>query len=368
MPILPQLKEHVVDAAEVHLRSSPSAPAADDRHNGPASKARWESFWRLPAGVFAAAASLLVVAGVVAVIIVQAPHIGHNPGTGGARPGGGARGRSQQTDAQGAITPAASINQAVIDVLMPISGAAWDSGLSAVQDFTAALRTTIVNRCLAAMQLPKAPQSLALPLAGTDLLPDLTALRVRGQFDVLLHTTTGPSARMSSTERAAYTRAVTRCSAQVPEQTPSRLLVARTGGLRAVRRATNRLNIEWINIVTAVIDSSRQVDRANHASARCSRTTPFPAQNYQDALTEISNAFGPYYQEHQDANGDAVNRRAAAVFLRCFGPAITAVQRELAARRPAFLAHNSGAVRAIQREAASEVTTLETKYGVQFGR
>jgi hypothetical protein len=271
------------------------------------------------------------------------------------------------SDAARAIQPDSNINQAVLDVLVPTSGAALDSGTSAAGDFTAALRAKIVDRCLAADGLPASPNSSLPTLVGFDLLPDLTAIRVRGQFDVPVHAPPNPTAGMSSSERAAYRRALTRCAALVPTLTPEKLLVARDFDRAAYRRDANRINGQWMNIVSEIVDHSPQVRRANRAAAACSRGTEFPAQSYLDAENVIASAMQPYYMSHQDTHGQAVNRRGAAVFLRCFGPAIETVQRDLAARRVGFLARNARALHALQQAAARQVAKLEADYGLRFG-
>jgi hypothetical protein len=271
------------------------------------------------------------------------------------------------SDAGRAIAPDSNMYQAVIDVLVPTSGAALDSGTSTADDFTAALRAKIVDRCLAADGLPASPNSSFPTLVGFDLLPDLTAIRVRGQFDVLVHAPPDPTAGMSFSERAAYRRALTRCAAHVPTLTPEKLLVARDFDRAADRRDANRIEGQWMNIVSAVVDHSPRVRRANRAAAACSRGTEFPAQNYVDAENVIASAMQPYYMSHQDAQGQAVNRRGAAVFLRCFGPAIETVQRALAARRVGFLARNARALHALQQAAATQVAKLEADYGLRLG-
>lgn len=56
------------------------------------------------------------------------------------------------------------------------------------------------------------------------------------------------------------------------------------------------------------------------------------------------------------------------MYLRCFGPAIEAVQREAAVRQNGFLADNALALRALQKTTARDVAKIEARYGVQFGR
>lgn len=137
------------------------------------------------------------------------------------------------------VTPDSNISYALVDVVAPTSGASYDSWTSAVNNFTAAIRAKVIDRCLAADGLPAAPRTLTPAPSSFNLMPDITALRARGQFEVVLQVPRDPTAGMSASERVAYHRALLRCTAKAPHFT-------------VYGRGAGAIESRWMNVVTVI--------------------------------------------------------------------------------------------------------------------
>lgn len=249
-----------------------------------------------------------------------------------------------------------SVSQAVVGSMVPTNGAQLSSEGEAVQDFFSSIASKATDSCLAADGLPAVEQEPSSGAVGDTQLPNLNYLSSQHSF-ATQSTTSGadPTRGMSASEKRSYTAAVKRCTPKL--STPA---FESGTGAQSIFNA-------WTNIMLKTIGTSPAVRAANRAGAACSRSTSFPASTYEDEWQVAAGDGLALYMKGETSAGNQAEARGAAVFLRCFGPAVKTVDRLLAAEAKPFLAKYATTLRQLEDATAKQVAELSAKYDVPFG-
>jgi hypothetical protein len=248
------------------------------------------------------------------------------------------------------------VSQVVLDYLMPTNGAEAAIGINAVNNFATEVVTKAADACLAADGLPPAPQNPPPGLTGISGLPNLAYISAHPVFNVGLIHIKDPTRGMSAAEKTAYAHALKRCTPKIP---------LALGGTQA-----QRIWSTWMFGVVPTVTGSQAVRTANQAGATCSRSTAFPASSFNSELQKVYSAANTYYGDTKltfkqaISEGNLVEARGAAVFLRCFGPAVRTFDRILTQRAKPLIAKNALVIQRLQNQVARQFVALSSRYDV----
>lgn len=246
-----------------------------------------------------------------------------------------------------------SVSQVVVDMMVPTSGADQVTGTVALDSFFTGIAEKAEDACLAKSGFPPVGQSPDPPVWGQPDLPNLEYIRSKGGFGLLSGGSLPNTKGMSASEKRAYNADQKRCAPRFPE-------------LAVWSSAGTAIMTVWQHKIQSIADSPT-VARYNRRGAQCSSGTRFAATSYADELRVAGDVADSEYMKQNMAAGRALEARGAAVFVRCFGPAVQRVDQALLKASKPFLARYATEIRSIQRRTARQVAEISAKYDAAWG-
>jgi hypothetical protein len=241
----------------------------------------------------------------------------------------------------------------VVDYLAPTNGQGFYAGQAGIDDFMTAVAVKATDACLVADGFPKVPPQFPVPGEGTLQVPNLAFIESHHSFTGAPFKPVDVTKGMSAAEETAYKHAAARCEPKLPT-------------LAVDSSSANAIIGAWDNDGVNAIDTSPAVRAANKAGAQCSKSTAFPATSYVDETRKVGQAALSDDMKGAPAAGAKVEAQGVAVYIRCFKPAIEAVDNFLAARSKSFIAKYAEAIQQIEDRTAKQVASISAKYDVPF--
>ena len=257
--------------------------------------------------------------------------------------GAGSQGKQQST---------ANVANEVLAAYFPTDSADWHEGEN-LQAFEQAVAAKVADPCITHDGFP-APRPQPFTYSpNNEEFPDLAEIKQSGRFVTAqaVHFP-DPTRGMSASEKAAYDAAAARCT---------RNGLAAFGSM--IRIGTGPLGQEWLDTVFR-IDATSQAQRDLARFVTCVNAGGVKATNISTFFQYVDTQTIPLTERGQQVQASAVNRRLAALYVRCITPLEEYRDAQRARARAAFFASHAEQIDALRSAANRVIVRLVRKYDV----